>query len=293
MPASESARPGDDREPLFWRAIPLRQPPWPRALFVTATALLVAAGLRLAMLGFPAGWGVSSTFFPTFIVATLFAGPGWGWGSLAVALAIGVSSLWSPLATPSQPGTLILFALSGALTVTVAGGLRTALVRLRREAVARGEAEAMLHLAQEAGGLGLWDWDLNAGKTRWSPGVFHNLGIPPRADPPGQQDLPDRVPPDTVDRPRPANPEADPGRAEVVGGRDELGAHLGRVFLLPAAAQPGVGLGGVHVEAVAVRGQEADLVAAFGPGPGGAVIAFDDPQLDGHGGPSQGRGQPA
>jgi PAS domain S-box-containing protein len=90
----------------------------------------------------------------------------------------------------------------------VAGGLRTALVRLRREAVARGEAEAMLHLAQEAGGLGLWDWDLNAGKARWSPGVFDNLGIAPRADPPGYQDLLDRVHPDDVDRLRAANAEA-------------------------------------------------------------------------------------
>jgi PAS domain S-box-containing protein len=198
-------RPEADHEPWFWRAIPLRQPPWTHAVVVTALVLALALGLRLAVIGFPAGMGPSSTFFPAFIVATLFAGPRWGWGSWAATMALSLFAPWNPAFDIPQQGTVALFGLSGAVTVMAASGLRTALVRLRREAAARGEAEAMLKLAEEAGGLGLWDWDLRVGRARWSPGVFHNLGATPRPDAPDYGELLAYVHPDDVDRLRAAN----------------------------------------------------------------------------------------
>lgn len=208
MPANE-IRPSDgDREPLFWRGLPLRSPPWPQAFLVTAVALAVAVGSRVAVLGFPAGMGPSSTFFPAFIVATLYGGPRWGWGAWLVSVAIGVFSPWNPAFDLPQQGVVALFALSGAATVMVAGGLRTALVRLRGEATARSEVEAMLDLAQQAGGLGLWDWDLNLRRAKWSSGVFHNLGIEKRIDSPTYGDLLAWVHPDDVDRLKAANEAA-------------------------------------------------------------------------------------
>ncbi|MDO8295495.1 MAG: ATP-binding protein [Caulobacter sp.] len=144
MPANHLRASDGEREPLLWRGIPLRPPPWPWALLVTTIALAAAIGSRVAVLGFPAGMGPSSTFFPAFIVATLYGGPRWGWGAWLVAVAIGAVSPWSPVQDPSRQGVLALFALSGVATVIVAGGLRTALVRLRQEAGARHHAAGRL-----------------------------------------------------------------------------------------------------------------------------------------------------
>ncbi|MGZ8667053.1 MAG: hypothetical protein ACXWZM_08080, partial [Solirubrobacterales bacterium] len=63
------------------------------------------------VLGFPQGWGVSSTFFPAFIVSTLFAGPRWGWGAWMVVMVIGLTAPGA-INNPPQQGTLALFALS-------------------------------------------------------------------------------------------------------------------------------------------------------------------------------------
>ena len=45
MPDSEHPVPERDTEPLFWRAIPMRSPPWPQAFVVMTVALLVAVGI--------------------------------------------------------------------------------------------------------------------------------------------------------------------------------------------------------------------------------------------------------
>lgn len=208
MSEVQSGRPEVDREPFFWRAIPLRQPPWHQALLVSVLSLGIALGLRLVVLGFPAGFGTSSTFFPAFIVATLYAGQRWGWGVWAAGMAIGILSPWNPVYNLPQQSTMALFGLSGAATVMVANGLRTALVRLRSEATARSEAEAMLLLAEEAGGLGLWDWDLVGGKAHWSRGVYLNLGMAPRAQPPAAGSLVASVHPDDMEQLRTAIAEA-------------------------------------------------------------------------------------
>lgn len=44
------------------------------------------------------------------------------------------------------------------------------------------DSEARLKLAQDAGGVGVWDWDLRGGKITWSDSYFRLLGLPPSAD---------------------------------------------------------------------------------------------------------------
>jgi len=67
-----------------------------------------------------------------------------------------------------------------------------------------------------------------------------------------------------------AQADAEPHpRAPAVGGKTRQRLDLvARMRLPPAAAQEGVGLGGIGEEAVAVRRQEIDLGGALGPGPG-------------------------
>ncbi|MDP1738137.1 MAG: PAS domain S-box protein [Caulobacter sp.] len=156
MSETRPRRPDGDGEPLFWRAIPLNAPPFLHALLVTAIALGTALGLRLVVMGFPHGWGISSTFFPAFIVATLFAGPRWGWGVWAVAMAIGLTAPGNAAVGFPQQGALALFGLSGGLTVMASSALRTALVRLRESADLQRESEARFRsLADSAPSL-MW-----------------------------------------------------------------------------------------------------------------------------------------
>lgn len=183
-------------ESLLWRLIPLRSPPFLNASLVAVIAFAAAIGLRLAVLGLPIGWGASSTFFPAYIVLTLYAGLRWGWASVVFVMVMSVATTWYRLSAPGQIGILCLFAFSSAVTVVVAGALRATLQRLQREAAARTEAEALLRLAEEAGGLGLWDWDLQSGASTWSKGVFHNLGMPVTETPPTFDALLDSVHPD-------------------------------------------------------------------------------------------------
>jgi PAS domain S-box-containing protein len=57
--------------------------------------------------------------------------------------------------------------------------------RRRAEAALRVSQER-LELAQEAGRIGNWDWDLDSGRTGWSPSLFRLLGLDPaRVEPSG------------------------------------------------------------------------------------------------------------
>jgi len=156
--------PQGDREPLFWRAIPLDTPPFRHALVVTCLALAVGLGLRLVVLGFPVGFGASSTFFPAFIIVTLYAGPRWGWGAWATVMAIGIFSPWNPPYDLPQQGTLALFGLSSGITVAAASALRTALVRLRGAAEDLRESETRFRaLANSAPAL-MWVSRIGGGR---------------------------------------------------------------------------------------------------------------------------------
>ncbi|MDB5471853.1 MAG: multi-sensor hybrid histidine kinase [Caulobacter sp.] len=197
---------GPDAEPILWRVIPQRPPSIASATGVTALAFLVAFGLRLVLVGSHNAFNASSSYFPVFIIATLYAGQRWGWGSLLAALGMGV---WAPFgATRTTDGTLILFGLSGGVTILVAAAARAALVRMRQETQARAEAEGRLKLAEAAGGLGLWDWNLETGVGDWSSGVYHNLGIAPHPGPLAYRDLLTSVHPDDRERLKAANATA-------------------------------------------------------------------------------------
>ncbi|RYF92158.1 MAG: hybrid sensor histidine kinase/response regulator [Caulobacteraceae bacterium] len=197
---------GPDAEPILWRVIPLKPPSLASATAVTALAFLMAFGLRLVLVGSHNAFNASSSYFPVFIIATLYAGQRWGWGALLLALAFGVLAPFG--ATRTSNGTLILFALSGAVTILVSASARAALVRMRLETQARAEAEGRLKLAEAAGGLGLWDWDLTTGRGDWSQGVYQNLGITPDDRQPAYANLLDRVHPDDRQRLKDANAQA-------------------------------------------------------------------------------------
>jgi len=171
------------------RLIPRRSPALWQAMLITGLAMALGVGLRAATLGPQAAFGLSATSFPVFIVATLYAGSAWGWASLGTAIALG---LLSPSVMPqgvSGKAIYAMFAISGALTVAVSSALREALVRLdeahrRQTAIqaALDDSEQRLRMAQEAGGVGLWDWDAITGEGRWSQGLRRNLGLSDSAE---------------------------------------------------------------------------------------------------------------
>ena len=194
---------GPDAEPILWRIIPQRPPSVLSALGVTALAFLLAFGLRLVLVGANNAFNASSSYFPVFVIATLYAGQRWGWGALLLSLIMGIAAPFG--ATRASDGILILFGISAAITILVAGAARAALVRMREETLARTEAEGRLKLAESAGGLGLWDWNLETNVGTWSSGVYHNLGIAPRAGPLAYRDLQAAIHPDDRDRVTAAN----------------------------------------------------------------------------------------
>ena len=174
--------------PAEWplRLVPRRSPPFWKALVVSAAAFAGAIVARGVFLGFDNVTGLSVTYFPAFILATLYAGAAWGWGMLAVVLLIGVLTPSGLAAQIPGAGLLLQFAVSGGLSVYVSATLRAALLRLddSRAAEAKVQAdlstsEARLKLAQDAGEVGLWDWDLITGEGHWSSVVYRNLGLDP------------------------------------------------------------------------------------------------------------------
>ncbi len=169
--------PDSGLDTFVWRLIPASAPPAWRALVVTAAALAVAAGLRILVMGWPPAFGAFSIFLPAYVVATLYAGPRWGWAAWVAGLAIGIFAPWYGALQPRHITEGLLYAGASAATLVVATALRTAMVRLRATIVEQRHAEARLKLAEEAGGLGLWDWDLSTGEAYWSSGAFHNLGV--------------------------------------------------------------------------------------------------------------------
>ncbi len=60
-------------------------------------------------------------------------------------------------------------------------------------------AEEHLRLAQEAGEIGTWDWDLASGRMTWSAQMFRNMGLAPRAGKNLQRALLSAIHPDDRD----------------------------------------------------------------------------------------------
>ena len=170
------------------RLVPVVLPPWWQALLISAMAMLAAAVLRVVALGPASGFGLATTY-PALVIVALYAGPRWAWLVLGIEFALTLA-VPPPVPAAMARNLAVLMLLAGAVTVVVSTLLRQALVRLsetnQRQAamkVALDRSEARLELAQEAGGVGLWDWDLVTGEGYWSPITYRNLGLPPEAEP--------------------------------------------------------------------------------------------------------------
>ena len=177
--------------PVEWplRFIPRSSPSFLEALAVSSAAVLLAILASGALLGWGNAVSLSATYFPAYIVASLYGGRRWGWAALVLSVILALTNRASlPTGVPEQ-GLFILFAISGALTVVVAAALRDTLLRLEEARAAQeetraalGRSEARLRLAQDAGSVGLWDWDVATGDGVWSPTLYRNLGLDPVRD---------------------------------------------------------------------------------------------------------------
>lgn len=160
------------------RFIPRRSPPLLVALTVSLGAMAAAVVIRGVLAGWDTAFALSVTHFPAFIVATLFAGQRWGWISLAGALATSLALRGGLPSDHAVRAGVILYALSGAITVFVAARLREMVLRLDEAQTALDRSEARLQMAQSAGDVGLWDWDAETGEGFWSPTLYRSLGLP-------------------------------------------------------------------------------------------------------------------
>jgi PAS domain S-box-containing protein len=132
--------------PSEWplRFVPRRTPPLWQAVLVTLLTFAGAIAIRGLMLGFDNATGLSATYFPAFILATLYAGPFWGWGSLIAVMLLGYFGNTAVAPTMSRDMVMIQFAFSGAATVFVAAALRETLLRLEESKAAEALVQANL-----------------------------------------------------------------------------------------------------------------------------------------------------
>jgi len=126
------------------RLLPRRAPPLWQAALTTLAAFAGAVLIRTLLLGFDNAWGLSSTYFPALIVATLYAGPLWGWGLLVAVMLLGYFGNTAVVSTLSRDAVMVQFALSGAATVWVALALRETFLRLVESQAAEAKAQADL-----------------------------------------------------------------------------------------------------------------------------------------------------
>jgi PAS domain S-box-containing protein len=136
--------------PSEWplRLVPRRPPPFWKAFAITAATFAGAIAARGLLLGMDNATGLSVSYFPAFIFATLYAGAAWGWGSLAAAMVVGALT---PSALPSGVAlvnVLLLYALSGGLSVFVSSTLRGALLRLDDARAAAALVQADLSISE-------------------------------------------------------------------------------------------------------------------------------------------------
>ncbi|RAK51419.1 hybrid sensor histidine kinase/response regulator [Phenylobacterium deserti] len=184
------------------RLIARRSPPLGSAVAVSLGSLAVAVLVRMILLGPEHGFGPSVTFLPAFIVATLYGGGRWGLASLLFALLLNFLSPSRLVDGRDAMAMTVMFALSAIIAIWVTSAFRNALVRLEEARVDQESTQAelaateqRLTLAQDVGGVGLWDWDFASNVRRWSTVVYRNFGIPP-GDPPGLDTLLAAIHPD-------------------------------------------------------------------------------------------------
>jgi PAS domain S-box-containing protein len=151
--------------PADWslRLVPRRPPPFWKALAIAVAAFAGAIGARALFLGVDNAAGLSVTYFPAFIVATLYAGAAWGWLMLLAVLVIGAVSPSAFSPSLWLPGLLLQYAVSGALSILVSATLRAALLNLdeARAAAAKVQndlstSEARFRLLADSAPLLMW-----------------------------------------------------------------------------------------------------------------------------------------
>lgn len=161
-----------------FRFIPRRSPPFAVALAISVGAMAAAMAIRGLFAGWDTSLALSVTHFPAFVVATLFAGQRWGWTSLVAAMVVSLLARGGIPENHAARAGVVLYALSGAVTVVVGATLREIVLRLDEAQAALDRSERRLQLAQDAGEVGLWDWDVETGEGYWSPTLYRNLGLP-------------------------------------------------------------------------------------------------------------------
>ncbi|HEY0647726.1 hybrid sensor histidine kinase/response regulator [Phenylobacterium sp.] len=136
--------------PALWplRLVPRRSPSFLTGLGISGAALAVAVAARLIILGVDKGLGFSVTYFPALIVTTIFAGPRWGWASLAAAVGLHLISPNGFIAASDYLGLLALFLISGAATLIVSAAFRNALLRLEDAAAAQVAVQRTLEVTE-------------------------------------------------------------------------------------------------------------------------------------------------
>ncbi|MGH6910555.1 MAG: ATP-binding protein, partial [Phenylobacterium sp.] len=132
--------------PAEWplRLVPRRSPPFWKALAISAAAFAGAIGARALFLGVDNAAGLSVTYFPAFIFATLYAGAAWGWAVLALALLLGALNPSAMAAGISPSALILLYGLSGGLSVFVSATLRRALLGIDAARAAQAAVQANL-----------------------------------------------------------------------------------------------------------------------------------------------------
>ena len=130
------------------RLVPRRPPPFWQALTISAAAFAGAIAARALFLGMDNAAGLSVTYFPAFIFATLYAGAAWGWSMLGLALLIGALTPSAAPAGVSLPALIVLYGLSGGLSVLVSASLRGALLRLDEARAAEAKVQADLSTSE-------------------------------------------------------------------------------------------------------------------------------------------------
>ena len=100
--------------PAEWplRLVPRKPPPFWKALAISAAAFAGAVAARALFLGVDNAWGLSVTYFPAFIIATLYAGAAWGWTMLALALLMSTVASAPVAAGISRDALTVLYSLS-------------------------------------------------------------------------------------------------------------------------------------------------------------------------------------
>ena len=134
------------------RLIPKRDPHPLAASAVLLGCLLFSLVIRYLTTGLQLRNGVVATIFPALIVATLYAGFGWGLAGLALVLAfvvlVAVRATGEAM-SPEQMAGLAVFAAAALLTVMLAAGLRELVIRLDEVRRARDAAEAQIRESEE------------------------------------------------------------------------------------------------------------------------------------------------